>query len=466
MTLSEQFITEERSLEEFKRILTGLPGYERLEDSQIVEAMSLFQSWALRQANWQAERIYQEAFLTTAINRSSVLAHAESRQYVPRKPTPSRGTVRLINKGDQPVSFPVGTQWVGSNQLPYQNLDDVVVPAGGSVDAEFAQLEEEVITHHIESSRPFYEIALDRERSLDVSDFSVSVDGDEWVMRPRLMNTPSSGRAYDEFYTALGEIGIRFGNGAFGRIPRDGAEVLVTLKMTRGKTELLRGQEIRYISGSGDRNVAMVEAETVTAIAGGRQREGIEEVRRNALYYPLYDEQLTWRDDYEFAIRRRWPEVVWANAWGEHEQEKVHGMSLDNIGRIFITAHAPDNPDVLSEVAGDSGLDEPISRVFEMVPPNFKPFTITLTAILERHIPVSQATNDVRSTLERYYGRDSEERRPIVKLKDLYRAVSSTGNFEMGDFTVEVHGDTESNGLNDMVHIDWSASTIDVGYAA
>lgn len=462
MPFSEMFIDEDSALEEFKRILISLPGYERLEDSQIVEAMSLFQSWALRHANWRAERAYQEAFLTTASSRSSVLAHAEGRQYIPRKPTPSRGDVRLVNGGSQPVVFPAGTQWVGNNQLPYQNADDIVVPAGGSTTAEFQQTEPQVFRFTVEETEPFYEITLDREASREVAGLSVRVNGKRWEYQPRLMNTRGTDLAYDEFYSALDEIGIRFGNGVFGAMPRGGDSVTIEAQMTRGQTELLPGQEMRYLSGSSDNNVGMVEVRTAKAITGGAAREGIEEIRRNALYYPLYDEQLTWRDDYQFTIRRQWPEVVWVNVWGEQEQEAVHGMSLDHIGKIYVSAYAPDRPDVLDEIT--SHLEAPISREYEAVVPNFKPFTMTLTGRIVRSLPIGRVLSDVKAALMNAYGKDSRERRSEVKLKDFYRLVSSTGHFEMGDFTIELAGDFAANGLNDVVHLDWDLSTINVGY--
>lgn len=462
MAFSDQFIDDDKALDEFKRMLTSLPGYERLTDSQIVEGISLFQSWALRQANWRAERAHQEGFLSTAINRSSVLAHAESKQYVPRKPTPSRGTVALANTGDAPVSVPAGTTWLGDNQLTYRVTDDVVVPAGSSVRTEVRQLTSQQITFRVDARKPFYELVLGRDESTEISDFTVTVDGERWTMEPRLMNTSRNAKIYDEFYTALDEIGIRFGNGVFGRIPPDGAEVVVDALLTRGQTELLPGQTLRYVEGSEDHNIGMLEARTYTTITGGRPREDIEEIRRNALYYPLYDEQLVWRDDYAFRIRRQWPEAVWVSVWGEHEQEQVYGMDLDNIGKIYVSAYAPERPDILDEITAN--LEEPISRQYIAVPPNEKPFTIRLNATIERSIPRQRAMNAVTDTLAKHYGKNSYDRRETIKLKDFYRLISATGHFEMGDFVVELFGDYSSNGLEDLVFLDVAASEINVGY--
>lgn len=462
MAFSEQFIDEQAAHDEFKRILTGLPGYERLTDSQIIEGMSLFQSWALRQANWRTERAHQEGFLSTAVNRSSVLAHAEGKQYVPRKPTPSRGEVAFLNAGSDSVSLPAGTTWLGANQLTYRLMDDVVVAGGGRVTAEVSQLSSKQLTFRVSESRAFYEIVLGRDDSAEISAFTVTVDGEQWMMEPRLMNTGRNMPIYDEFYTALDEIGIRFGNGVFGRMPSGGAEVVVDALLTRGQTELLPGQELRYMGGSNDHNIGMIEARTQTPVTGGRPREDIEEVRRNALYYPLYDEQLVWRDDYAFRIRRQWPEAVWVSVWGEQEQERIHGPNLDHIGKIYISAYAPDRPDILSEIVAQ--LEEPISREYVPVAPNKKPFVIRLSATIERSIPRAMALNSVTETLARHYGKDSAKRRTTIKLKDFYKLISATGHFEMGDFVVELFGDHASNGLNDLVYLDLAASELHVGY--
>ncbi|MDX5979547.1 hypothetical protein [Vreelandella alkaliphila] len=467
MAFSEQFIDEQTAHDEFKRILTSLPGYERLTDSQIVEGISLFQSWSLRQANWRAERAHQEGFLSTASNRSSVLAHSEGRQYVPRKPTPSRGSVALTNKGSKPVSFPAGSTFLGANQLPYQLTDDAVVPAGAVAIFEVCQWEDARYSFTVEETRPFYEITLDRSDSVQVGQLEVRVSGEVWKMHPRLMNTNGTSRAYDEFYSPLDEIGIRFGNGTFGRMPKGGDSVVIYAKVTRGETELLAGQELRYLSGSLDTNVGLVEASTYTPIVGGKPQEDIEEIRRNALYYPLYDEQLTWRDDYAFQIRRQWPEVVWVNVWGEQEQEQASGMSLDNIGKIFISAYAPERPGLLEEIT--THLEEPISREYQAVEPNPKPFMVRLKGRIVRSLPKERIENEVRKLLERYYGKDSRDRRTSVKLKDFYRLLNATGYFEEGeneegDFIIELFGDTSSNGLDDLPYLDWQLSDINVGY--
>lgn len=462
MAFSDGFLTEKDAFEEFKRILSSLPGYDKLQESQIIEGMSLFQSWALRQASWRAERAHQESFISTAINRSSVLAGAESRQYLPRKPTPSRGEALFINSGNQPVSIPAESVFVGSNQLRYQTADDLVVPAGNFATVEVRQTEVARYEFVIETTKPFYEIHLGRQESTHIHSLKVFVDGVEWRLMPRLMNTHKDARAYDEFYTSLDEIGLRFGNGVFGRIPSSGAKVVIEATLTEGQTELIPGQELRYVSGSQDHNIGLLEAKSRTRIAGGRPREDIEEVRRNAMYYPLYDEQLVWRDDYKFVMRRIWPEAVFVNAWGEHEMEQAYGFNVDHIGKIYISAYSPERPGILEEMT--ERLEQPISRKFVAVAPNFKPFVMHLEGRIERSIPLEKALTAVKNSLLDHYGKDSRNRLLEVKLKDFYRLVTATGLFEMGDFIIELFGDRKSNDMEDVVHLDYDSSIIEVGY--
>ena len=462
MLFSEMFLDQDRALAEFKRILVNSEGYQHLEESQIVASISLFQSWALRQANWRTERAYQEAFLSTALHRASVLAHAEGRQYVPRKPTPSRGMVRFTNTGPNPVHLPEGTRFIGGNQLHYQVTDNVSVPAAGFIDAEVRQTEPLHMTFTVDGAKPFYEIVLDRALSARLSSFRLSIDGVPWVMQPRLMNTATNALIYDEFYTTLDEAGIRFGNGTFGLIPEDGSTVLIEGFLTDGHTELLPNQDMRYLSGSSDPGINLVTARTRTPIIGGRPREHIEEIRKNALYYPLYDEQLVWRDDYVFVIRRIWPEATWVNVWGEQEQERVYGHNVDHIGKIYVSAYAPERADILTEIA--ERMERPINRIYEPVTPNMKPYTITLQGRVDREYGLTAVLDAVKAVLWKYFHRDSYDRLPEVKLKDFYRFVCSTGFFVMGDFTVELHGDRSSNGLNDLVYLDIENCTFDIGY--
>lgn len=461
-------LSPSEAVEKFRQILADSPSWSKLTDSQIIEHLALFTSWQYRSALWRLERARQDSFLSTAINRSSVLAGAEDNGYAPRLAAPSRGQAVFTSKAPDDVAVLAGSTWVLPDQTPVQVIDNVVVPAGSYAIAEVRQTESRIVTATVDGTRAFYEILIDKALTPSVAALAVKVDtGDglqTWTHVPRLMNTRPDDLAFDIFYTALDQIGVRFGDGTFGRIPPVGSTVEITLSLTRGPVEVAQGQRLtRLTDGTGDPLLAQIEATTYTTIVGGQPQEDLESIRRNALYYPLYDEQLVWRDDYAFQIRRIWPEAVWVNVWGEQEMERVHGFNFQHVNKIFITAWAPDNLDIGAEIP--ARLQRPTNRSYVFIPPTFRHFTVNVEAIIPRTVPIARAEDAIRATLLQHYGRDSRQRRDLIRIKDFYALINATGLFaDGGHFTVELGGVTVGNGLEELVYMDADASALVVTY--
>ncbi|MFA0124670.1 lipopolysaccharide biosynthesis protein BplA, partial [Vibrio sp. 10N.261.48.A2] len=180
--------------------------------------------------------------------------------------------------------------------------------------------------------------------------FRVFIDmGDgyeEWQPTSRFRNARAD-KVFDEFYSHTDQVGIRFGNNIFGLIPSKDAKIKVELWLTEGDTKLMPSQPLTPV----DDNAEEIEFETASVFTGGAAREETDELRRNALYYPLYDDNHVWDDDYLFFIKQHFPEVIWGNVWGEAEQEKMDGeLKMENVNKIFLCVYAPDNANIGNEI--------------------------------------------------------------------------------------------------------------------
>lgn len=466
--LPEKYLTDQDAAEEFKRILSEKPRWKRLVGSQIAEFISRQVSWPLRAAQWRFERAEQEIHLSTALDRASILAGAEDRQYVPIKPTPSYGDAVFLNRGDTDVLIQACTSWVSEDQLTYEVCEPVNVPAGESAIAGVKQLDTLIEYHTITEEKPYFEIRLKKETSVKVSSMSIDVDNgfgyQRWSLYPRLLNAGENTLAYDEFYTSLDELGIRFGNGTSGKIPKVNASVKVIIKLSSGETELIQGQKLTYLNGSTDLNIGLIAAKTYSPIVGGRSREGIESIRKNALYNVLYDDDVVWSADYEFLIKRKWPELLFVNVWGEQEQEKIHGISFDWINKIFISAYSADRPDIEQLIAGE--LKDPINRRYVPVPVNIKYYTLVIDGVIPRTESKTVVSDKINELLTVNYTLDSPFRLSKVRLHDVYKLLNKTGYFELceASLNIEIHGDITSNELNDLVCLDLDTSVISIEY--
>ena len=464
-------ISIDEAYQKFKSIIGEKSSWLQIASSQFVHHLSVFVGWALRQALWKIERALQEFFLSTALNRSSILAHVEDRDYVPQKAQPSTGVCQITNKGDDTVSIPAERAFLSNAQVDYI-CDNALVLTSGQVvtDVAFSQLKIESVEYDVTEESVFYEILFDTDISAKIHSFEVYVDDEKWDLAKRFLNTTSTSKVYDEFYSHTDKTGIRFGNGIFGMIPPIDAVVRIDFRLTDGDTFLNENQELYIVDELLDYsgNPANLEVVTDGAITGGSDMEATETIRRNLLYWPIYNDQLVWDNDYIYYVKKNFPDVVWINVWGEKEAEEQAGApDLDFINKVFVSAYAPDTSTLSTDVLAALDGTEKTNRVFEWVDPVFQTFTVTITGKVSSAQNISTVLANIETALEEDYGKDSGSRKDHVLLSDVYNLIAGLGYFADSDeayYIIEITGDTEPEALENMVHIDLESSTIEIEY--
>lgn len=516
-------ISKEDALAKFKEILEGKADWTALQDSQFVEHLSIFQSWALRQGLYDNERSMQEFFLSTALNDSSIRAHAEDREYLPRKPIASNGIVRVVNNGSYPISIPQDQPFESGSQLYYAAMAPLVLAPGENGTLEISQIKRNIISHTVAEEKAFYEILFDVDVTAKLKSFVVTVDlqdddGFQTMTYSRLFqNVDGEDFVFDEFYAHTGQAGIRFGNGIFGAMLPVGAIVQVNMWLTEGVSFLASGQELHVVGDLLDSNEEQVtlNISSINSITGGIGGEEGEELRANLHYWPIYNERLVWREDYRFFLRRQFPNILWCKVWGEEEAEVAAGAAdVDFINKIFISAYEKNNSQgtwtadtgyavddtvlitdgttlvcikahtststgpvgandnwALFETLEDRSLEALrsvplLNRKFEWVDPSFATFSLAITGKVARTLVLATVEQAIIDLLTNNYGKDSRNRKTDIFLKDFYDLISETGYF--GDsgayFDITITGDTTPTDLNDMVHVDMDATTISLEY--
>jgi hypothetical protein len=161
-----------------------------------------------------------------------------------------------------------------------------------------------------------------------------------WSKTKLFRGADRNSKAYVEYYTPEEQLGVRFGNGTSGKIPAGGSKVTLHCLLTDGATDV--PADLAMTVPSWPELTQMVDITTGVTLSTGAERESIESIRQNALYYPSYDEQLVWAGDHEFYIRTNIPGLNWISVWGEAEQEKIAGASdVRFINSIYLSAHHP-----------------------------------------------------------------------------------------------------------------------------
>lgn len=466
-------ITRQDAISKFKEILGASPEWERLKSSQFVEHLATFSSWLLRSLLFAIERVKQEFFASTALNRASILAHIEDKDYLPRRATPSTGTIAITNNGANTVTLPVDQAFVSGAQVSYLTDGALEIAAGATETVTVRQAVKHSVVSTVEVEQAFHEVLFTSENSSKVTSIAVKVDEGagpvSWTKYRLLQNAFDDTLAFDEFYSHNDQLGVRFGNGSYGKMPEAGAEIEITTELTEGATFLISGQPL-FAMGEVLDDIGESANLTVlsqTELTGGQSPEGTEELKKNLHYWPIYNEKLVWKDDYEYFLKRTFPGITWLNVWGEQEQEAQSGADVDNINKIFVSAYGPELP-TLSTDAIDS-LEEVglMQRRYQWTAPVFSTFSLAVTGKVHRSKVIATVIADITAVLTENFGKDSADRKSEALTKDFFRLITATGHFDEstgGHFDIVVSGTVTPSLLEEMVHIDMAATTFDVTY--
>jgi len=278
----------------------------------------------------------------------------------------------------------------------------------------------------------------------------------QWALAKRLMNTLPDTKAYDLFYSHNGNIGVRFGNGTFGKIPAASSSVKCVLWITNGDTILLENLLLQASGSVLDVNgqQSILEIKTTSQISGGSATEDTEEFRRNLIYWPLYNEEFVWGEDYAFFIKRKIPGILWIKVWGEAEAEiEIGQKSIDNINSIFVCAYKPGETALQEHVVQTLESVKLFNKWIRWVDPVFVSFTLSITGNIHRKYTAEHVSSVVKAALLSAYGKDSARRMDMFRIKDAYKIVGDTGYFSesMARFSITVAGPTETAKLCEML---------------
>jgi len=466
---------KQQSKQAFLDIARAKPELEGF--GQILESMATHLALVGEAALYETDRNFQDSYLTTALNRAAILAASYDRNYVPRKAIPATGSVRAVNRSlTETRSVPAGLVLLSPDNYYYETTMPIVVEPGSNILINSSQVERETLQHTVTEERAFYEIRLDPVTSRRVHKIKVFVDGYEWDQTALFRNTTEFTQCWAEFYTELDQLGVRFGNGTYGKIPVLDSEITIELILTDGNVTLLSNQSLSPV----DDVPNDLEFVTGTTLDAGSDMEGTEETRRNALYYFLYDENHEWANDYRFMLKRLYPDMLFCQIWGEEKQEKMVGFrSVDHISHIFFSVYEPNRPDLPDEVNATLSEIPEYNRFFTHKPYEEKNFTVSISGVINRSLVLTDVEIKIKELLVENYGKSSLNRRDSALKRDLYRLmnameIDATKVFKSeDDIFIELTGQTEATVseqgqklLYEMICIDIDSSTVEIKYPA
>ncbi|HEY3591754.1 MAG TPA: bleomycin hydrolase [Buttiauxella sp.] len=456
--------------DEFEKIIRSKSYWSRFVGSQFVTGFSLFVGQIYYRVIQALERGLMEAFISTATRRSSILAAAADRSYVPRPITPSTGRARIVNKSDRRLQLPVYSPLISNSQLVYVTMTSIDVNVGEDAVFTVSQMDREEASKFVDTEKDWLEVILPKDVTAECFKVTVyvSIGGEktEWEKSTQFRSANSTTKCYTEFYKPTEQIGFRFGDGVTGMRPPEGSTIILDIWRTKGETTLVEGQKLTPIDELAT-IASVVNIATIEPITGGAPAETTEETRQRAQYMTAYDEQIVWGGDYAYFINTKIGGITFLRVWGESEQEKAMGVvDLRNINRIFISAHKPGVTQEQMEAMVYSELEtipDKLNKHFSYMPINPLPFTIEFAGKVSANDVPEDIVIALKAKLEERFGINSTKLENRILLKDIWTFID--GLKLVMEFEFEAIGLTPGNQLNDFVYLDTENSTVEITYS-
>ena len=402
-----------------------------------------------------------EAFLTTAQLRSSVVSHAATLGYVPRSRIASRATVNLsvnlsglLNRPSA-VVLEAGTTFtapVGENTYTFRTLSDLTATDNGVGVYNFLNSDgtRDVLIYEGTMTRKRFIVGEKGERQLYViQDNSI----DTTTADVRVYDTPSSSNYVN--YTPItnavtvnstsryfqiseapnGFYELNFGDGiSFGKAPEAGQMIQVQYLSCLG--EEANGAAVFSPTSTVTVNNTQfnLQISTVAQAGVGGPRQTIESIRLNAPIAFAAQQRLVTAADYKAVIQRNYPTVVDSIAWGGEDNVPA------DYGKVYLSlvfedgtteaqkqavkdAIVTDVASNLSILSIDTAFQDPITTFLEIILTfNFDP-SLTGQTIKATEANVFNTLNNYINTELKQFGGVFRRSELLTQIDDISEAI-------------------------------------------
>lgn len=312
--------------------------------------------------NFYTNMAINEMFLDSAVIKNSVVSHAKELNYLPRSRKSASATVNVTlrdaNETASTITIPRFTEFTTTFEnnsytfLTNQSYIAKKTSAGVFVATNVEIFEGEILTAFEKDG--FF---LDEDNtfkcnltndSIDTNTIEVYVDDEategqnQFFYTPDIFGvTPTSKVFYLEPYFD-NRYSVYFGGNVFGEQPKRDIDVKIQYRVCNGPE--VNGASLFATSFKPNSTVT-----TVTAAAGGSERESLESIKFFAPKSIQVQERAITADDYQIILSQRFPEIKSVSAYGGDE------LNPPQFGRVAISVNLQ-GEGLLSETSKNSYL--------------------------------------------------------------------------------------------------------------
>jgi hypothetical protein len=291
--------------------------------------------------------VANEAFMDTAVLRSSVVSHAKSLGYVPQSTTAPRAIIDLTiptgsNTADSltlPRGFNFRTNLLDNSTYNYTLLTDTTVDKVGS-DFVFRNLsiyEGELISYNYTYNSATNPKAIFPipDANVDTTSIVVTVQVSSsnlssatYSLATDVLDVTSSSEVYFLQEGQDGKYEIYFGDAFVGKKLTDGNIVNMSYLVTSGSAS---NKSNNFVTTSSVSPYTVYNITPVQQSAGGAERESVDSVKLNSTLQFATQNRLVTTKDYESYIKKTYGAVDSVSVWGG--QEEIPPV----YGKVFIS---------------------------------------------------------------------------------------------------------------------------------
>lgn len=393
------------------------------------------------QLNYYIDRSANEAFMSTASQRESVLRLARILGYTPIETTAATVLLTFQNSTASPIVVPAKTQVAtsasssgSSVQVVFETDEAVTVPAkaagiNGSATVRATQGESRGLGFDADngilgisdgSANQAYDIP---ESPVIGGSVEISVSGVKYTYVPYLIDYQS----YDPVFTTVtnsnGVTSVVFGDGISGRIPNNGAEILSTYRVGGGKVGNVSEGTIKFILtnaavGLTVNNVTV--GQDSGAGSGGADPETTDSIRVNAPKSIRALNRAVSLSDYS-SLAIQVPGVAKANSIADvYSSVTIFIAPYGDSGLQSDGITASDVFNNLADTIGDYFADKiPPGTSITLQPPTYVDVRLKLNCVISPQYRSAQVTASINEALTELFDFDNVVFNDTITIQDV-----------------------------------------------
>lgn len=404
--------------------------------------------------SYYADRIANEAFLSTATQRSSVLEIARMLDYTPGGNQAATVTLTFSNTSASSATIPAGTRVATAvdsstgTQVVFQTLASTTVAASGSSTVT-AQHGVTVAgeTLGTSSGSPSQDFYLSQTPVVDGS-LVLAVDSGlgpvTWTYIEHLIDASSTDSVYTTYTDENGVVHVSFGDNVDGKIPPTGAAITATYVVGGGSVGNVGASTITNILTPVPAGISVTNT---TSAVGGADTETLDQIRVNAPRSLLTLSRAVTLDDYA-NLAQRVSGVAKANAVAAvYSSPTVYiaprgggGLDVSNVPTAAFATLKSQTATYLSDKI-------PATATVTIGDPSYVPIYVTVSVTVLDNYNQTSVANSVISALNTLLSFDNVTFADRIAIGDIYATVLSVPGVQF--LTVSVLSRT-TTGLADV----------------